>query len=202
MCDIQCYCVGSLLGNTNYESNLPQGLSADNKKKVRVRQIERRKYGVDVEEGAEGDQRGKGYLEQSRRPQPEPISDNTLIPYPRPPLSVELRSGVLYSGCQCVKRDGLQYDCPRTGCQGKASCMAFPAPECGPSGNAPLQEMVHEGGYAPDDYRAHPGRQLKGHKTPHLKNDGYIRLGKQGYRENPPVKPRRVPCQEHRKPRV
>ncbi|XP_046661675.1 uncharacterized protein LOC124354914 isoform X2 [Homalodisca vitripennis] len=144
----------------------------------------------------------KGYLDQSREPQPEPPKNNSLIPYPQPPLSVELRSGVLYSGCQCVKRDGLQHDCPRTGCQGKASCMAFPAPKCGPSGNAPQQEAVQEGGCAPDDYRAHPERQLKGRQTPHHKNDGYIRMGKQGYRENPPAKSRRVPCKEHRKPRV
>lgn len=60
------------------------------------------------------------------------------IPVPRPSDSVELRCGVLYSGCQCTKRDGLQQDCPRSHCQGRPECMAFPAPICVPSGNAPL----------------------------------------------------------------
>ncbi|CAG9766985.1 unnamed protein product [Ceutorhynchus assimilis] len=46
--------------------------------------------------------------------------------------SRELRASILYTGCQCEKHDGLQDDCPRTGCHGSPECMTSP-PTCGPS---------------------------------------------------------------------
>ncbi|KAF7286326.1 hypothetical protein GWI33_006055 [Rhynchophorus ferrugineus] len=46
--------------------------------------------------------------------------------------SRELRASILYTGCQCEKRDGLQDDCPRTGCHGSPECLTSP-PTCGPS---------------------------------------------------------------------
>ncbi|XP_063704443.1 keratin-associated protein 4-6-like [Culicoides brevitarsis] len=45
----------------------------------------------------------------------------------------ELRGGVLYSKCDCVKRNGLQYDCPRAMCQGQPCCLTLPNPSCCPS---------------------------------------------------------------------
>lgn len=47
--------------------------------------------------------------------------------------SRELRGGVLYTDCFCLRRNGLQYDCRRSGCQGRATCSVLPAPLCGPS---------------------------------------------------------------------
>ncbi|KAH1009145.1 uncharacterized protein LOC109546659 [Dendroctonus ponderosae] len=46
--------------------------------------------------------------------------------------SRELRASILYTGCLCEKRDGLQDDCPRTGCHGSPECLTRP-PTCGPS---------------------------------------------------------------------
>ncbi|XP_063236359.1 uncharacterized protein LOC134538797 [Bacillus rossius redtenbacheri] len=50
---------------------------------------------------------------------------------PGPP--VELRGGVLYSSCDCRRRNGLQDRCPRTGC-GIPECLDMPEPTCIPSG--------------------------------------------------------------------
>lgn len=47
--------------------------------------------------------------------------------------SRELRGGVLYTKCDCVKRNGLQHDCPRSMCQGQSCCMTKPYPGCCPS---------------------------------------------------------------------
>ncbi|XP_030759314.1 uncharacterized protein LOC115884778 [Sitophilus oryzae] len=46
--------------------------------------------------------------------------------------SRELRASILYTGCLCEKRNGLQDDCPRTGCHGSPECLTSP-PSCGPS---------------------------------------------------------------------
>nr|CAH7754320.1 unnamed protein product [Callosobruchus chinensis] len=46
--------------------------------------------------------------------------------------SRELRASILYTGCYCEKKDGLQDDCPRTGCHGSPECLTQP-PSCGPS---------------------------------------------------------------------
>ncbi|XP_054278365.1 uncharacterized protein LOC128996872 [Macrosteles quadrilineatus] len=52
---------------------------------------------------------------------------------PRTP-SQELRSGSLYTNCQCLKRNGLQHDCPRWECGGRPECVAVnPGPCCEPS---------------------------------------------------------------------
>ncbi|XP_075150003.1 uncharacterized protein LOC142224076 isoform X3 [Haematobia irritans] len=45
----------------------------------------------------------------------------------------ELRSGIMYSTCDCVRRNGLQDKCPRAMCQGRSACMSFPKPNCCPS---------------------------------------------------------------------
>ena len=48
--------------------------------------------------------------------------------------SRELVGGVLYTGCDCNKRNGLQHDCKRTLCQGRPECLTKPDPMCIPSG--------------------------------------------------------------------
>ncbi|KAL4702978.1 hypothetical protein ACJJTC_008756 [Scirpophaga incertulas] len=47
--------------------------------------------------------------------------------------SRELRAGIMYYSCHCIKRNGLQHDCRRTGCGGEPSCLVLPDPVCGPS---------------------------------------------------------------------
>lgn len=46
--------------------------------------------------------------------------------------SCELRASILYHGCECEKRNGLQDDCPRSECHGSPECLTLP-PTCGPS---------------------------------------------------------------------
>ncbi|XP_017771598.1 PREDICTED: uncharacterized protein LOC108558999 [Nicrophorus vespilloides] len=46
--------------------------------------------------------------------------------------SRELRASILYRGCDCEKRNGLQDDCRRTGCHGSPECRMQP-PTCAPS---------------------------------------------------------------------
>ncbi|XP_076663241.1 uncharacterized protein LOC143366229 [Andrena cerasifolii] len=45
----------------------------------------------------------------------------------------EMRSGILYTRCYCVHRDGLQDDCPLTQCQGQPDCLCKPWPVCPPA---------------------------------------------------------------------
>ncbi|XP_045528453.1 uncharacterized protein LOC123716652 isoform X2 [Pieris brassicae] len=47
--------------------------------------------------------------------------------------SRELRGGIMYYSCHCIKRNGLQHDCRRTGCGGEPSCLVLPDPLCAPS---------------------------------------------------------------------
>lgn len=47
--------------------------------------------------------------------------------------SRELRCGIMYTTCDCVKRNGLQDKCPRSMCQGRPACMCFPVPTCCPA---------------------------------------------------------------------
>ncbi|KAF5284320.1 hypothetical protein FQA39_LY04613 [Lamprigera yunnana] len=47
--------------------------------------------------------------------------------------SRELLGGVLYSGCDCRKRNGLQDECKRTQCRGSPACLTKPEPTCCPS---------------------------------------------------------------------
>lgn len=44
--------------------------------------------------------------------------------------SRELRGGILYTSCGCTRRNGLQYDCPRSECQGRRVCLKKPYPKC------------------------------------------------------------------------
>lgn len=43
-----------------------------------------------------------------------------------------MRSGVLFSRCYCVHRDGLQDSCPLSQCQGQPKCLFKPWPICPP----------------------------------------------------------------------
>ncbi|KAL7023864.1 hypothetical protein ACKWTF_012819 [Chironomus riparius] len=47
--------------------------------------------------------------------------------------SRELKGSVLLTSCECVKRNGLQLDCPRTECKGRPCCTVKPWPLCCPS---------------------------------------------------------------------
>lgn len=47
--------------------------------------------------------------------------------------SRELRGGVLFTDCFCLRRNGLQYDCRRSGCQSNPLCQGLLAPLCEPS---------------------------------------------------------------------
>ncbi|KAJ8736426.1 hypothetical protein PYW08_007082 [Mythimna loreyi] len=47
--------------------------------------------------------------------------------------SRELRGGIMYYSCHCIKRNGLQHDCRRTGCGGEPACLVLPDPLCAPS---------------------------------------------------------------------
>ncbi|XP_052873249.1 keratin-associated protein 5-4-like [Anopheles cruzii] len=54
--------------------------------------------------------------------------------YPcRPCKSRELRGGNLIMSCECLKRNGLQHDCPRWECQAKPCCLTKPEATCCPS---------------------------------------------------------------------
>uniref|UniRef100_A0A1B0C6L6 Uncharacterized protein n=1 Tax=Glossina palpalis gambiensis TaxID=67801 RepID=A0A1B0C6L6_9MUSC len=55
------------------------------------------------------------------------------LPTPKACRSRELRCGIMYTTCDCIKRNGLQDKCPRSLCQGRSACMCFPTPNCCPS---------------------------------------------------------------------
>ncbi|KAH8409930.1 hypothetical protein KR009_001259, partial [Drosophila setifemur] len=59
--------------------------------------------------------------------------DVSLLLQPRGCGSRELRCGIMYTTCDCVKRNGLQDKCPRSACQGRPACLCFPFPTCGPA---------------------------------------------------------------------
>lgn len=52
---------------------------------------------------------------------------------PMPCKSRELRGGVFYPTCLCARRNGLQYDCQRSECQGRIPCTQSLIPQCCPS---------------------------------------------------------------------
>lgn len=47
--------------------------------------------------------------------------------------SRELRGGKLIANCNCTRRNGLQYDCQRSECQGHPVCLTRPYAKCCPS---------------------------------------------------------------------
>lgn len=59
--------------------------------------------------------------------------------------SRELRGGKLIANCNCTRRNGLQYDCQRTECQGHPICLTRPFPKCCPSLFANRFEAVSMG---------------------------------------------------------
>lgn len=87
--------------------------------------------------------------------------------------------------------------------------MAFPAPVCVPSGNAPpsqqplgdypgYQSPRNQGVRQPGD----KGRGRRPPRSPQPSQEEYVRLAHRNYVENPPLRQCRVPCREHRKIRV
>uniref|UniRef100_A0A1A9X280 IGFBP N-terminal domain-containing protein n=1 Tax=Glossina brevipalpis TaxID=37001 RepID=A0A1A9X280_9MUSC len=61
------------------------------------------------------------------------INSFLLFLQPKACRSRELRCGIMYTTCECIKRNGLQDKCPRSLCQGRSACMCFPTPNCCPS---------------------------------------------------------------------
>lgn len=43
-----------------------------------------------------------------------------------------MKNSYLHYKCFCLHRNGLQDDCPLTGCKGSPACMAKPWAECVP----------------------------------------------------------------------
>lgn len=65
--------------------------------------------------------------------------------------SRELRGGRLMANCDCRRRNGLQYDCQRSECQGNAICLTKPHPKCCPSMFANRFEDVTMGKHSNPD---------------------------------------------------
>lgn len=59
--------------------------------------------------------------------------------------SRELRGGIMYYSCHCIKRNGLQHDCRRTGCGGEPACLVLPDPLCAPSQLARARGLADPG---------------------------------------------------------
>ncbi|CAK1544672.1 unnamed protein product [Leptosia nina] len=70
--------------------------------------------------------------------------------------SRELRGGIMYYSCHCIKRNGLQHDCRRTGCGGEPSCLVLPDPLCAPSQLARARGLADPTPLA-EHYRAQGG---------------------------------------------
>lgn len=60
-------------------------------------------------------------------------NSNSYANFPQRCRSRELRGGNLITNCDCVKRNGLQYDCLRSECRGRPMCTTKPIPACCPS---------------------------------------------------------------------
>uniref|UniRef100_A0A0A9WS54 Calcium-transporting ATPase 1 n=1 Tax=Lygus hesperus TaxID=30085 RepID=A0A0A9WS54_LYGHE len=84
-----------------------------------------------------------GKREPRRKPKDKPTNpfwtdgnrqDHPLLPIPRPPRTVEIRGGDILGQCECLKRNGLQHDCPKWDCRGEDLCLTWPIPTCQPSG--------------------------------------------------------------------
>lgn len=54
----------------------------------------------------------------------------------------------MYYSCHCIKRNGLQHDCRRTGCGGEPSCLMLPDPLCAPSQLARARGLADPGALA------------------------------------------------------
>ncbi|XP_068626939.1 uncharacterized protein [Battus philenor] len=83
--------------------------------------------------------------------------------------SRELRGGVMYYSCHCIKRNGLQHDCRRTGCGGEPACLVLPDPLCAPSqlararglaDPAPLAKHLGNVTGKPEDGTVHGGKRF------------------------------------------
>ncbi|CAH0592385.1 unnamed protein product [Chrysodeixis includens] len=70
--------------------------------------------------------------------------------------SRELRGGIMYYSCHCIKRNGLQHDCRRTGCGGEPACLVLPDPLCAPSQLARARGLADPAALAAHT-RAHSG---------------------------------------------
>lgn len=66
----------------------------------------------------------------------------------------------MYYSCHCIKRNGLQHDCRRTGCGGEPACLALPDPLCAPSQLARARGLAD-----PAPLAAHLRAQSGGHEN-------------------------------------
>ncbi|KOB66443.1 Uncharacterized protein OBRU01_14994, partial [Operophtera brumata] len=67
----------------------------------------------------------------------------TYVP-PRACRSRELRGGILYTDCFCLRRNGLQHDCRRSGCiTSSPLCQVYPAPLCEPASVACVRHYAN-----------------------------------------------------------
>lgn len=71
-----------------------------------------------------------GKIKRTFRTRPIDLADSIPVKQSK---SRELRGSVMYVGCDCEKRNGLQDDCQRTECHGSPECLTKPNPTCGPS---------------------------------------------------------------------
>lgn len=71
------------------------------------------------------------------------VSPNKCCPPLKSCKSRELKGGILYTDCFCLRRNGLQYDCRRSGCQNSLLCERLPAPLCGPANVACIKHCAN-----------------------------------------------------------
>lgn len=86
--------------------------------------------------------------------------------------SRELRGGVMYYSCHCIKRNGLQHDCRRTGCGGEPTCLTLPDPVCAPSQLARARGLADPGPLAQHIQAASGGSGTSGQMNPGSSSGG------------------------------
>lgn len=64
---------------------------------------------------------------------PQPVCCPEPCCPPKRCKSRELRGGILYTSCDCPKRNGLADDCRKRECFGRPRCITKPIPVCCPS---------------------------------------------------------------------
>ncbi|KAJ2947806.1 hypothetical protein O0L34_g9594 [Tuta absoluta] len=65
----------------------------------------------------------------------------------------------MYYSCHCIKRNGLQHDCRRTGCGGEPTCLTLPDPVCAPSQLARARGLADPAALAPHYAQQYGGGQ-------------------------------------------
>ena len=139
-------------------------------------------------------------IKQITDPQPLPeerkVVPHPIVPIPHPSTNFELRGSKMYVGCDCLKRNGMQHDCPRNECQGKKECLKFPAPVCQPSGLAPpiIRISPISTSIEPD---CGPRKIIQITNTEKEKRKVLLNYARAQYYQWPPSS--RVPCTYHKK---